>query len=126
MTTPNRNTHPENASACVLSAWERQQVNAKSNTWEARHRDAWTFNFNAPHDAMFRAQVRAIVATSDAVGGPQGDYLVRPHLLDLYRAAQCSLNYLDNLDGVLCDALLRALAEADGLDLDNMPESGVR
>ena len=128
MPKPTRETHHENASACVLGAWERANRAAAgdytSNTrdWVARHCEAWKAFFAAPHDAMFRAQVRAIVETSDAVGGPSGDYLMRPHIIALYEAAHESLNYLDRLDGGLCDRLLRDLAQADGLDLDNMPE----
>jgi len=83
-----------------------------------RHIGAWL----APKgfDRAFKRCVEAIVTTSDACGGPQNDYLLRPHIVDMYAAARQLLNYLEHLDGGSCDDLLRQLAQADGFNPDNV------
>jgi hypothetical protein len=73
------------------------------------------------HDKMFLSIVRAIVDTSDSVGGPDGDYLIRPHLISLYETAITMLDYLDKIGGQTAWRLLEELACADGFEsLDNL------
>lgn len=103
----------------ILISWRNRPNSDPKVRYEQRHHIAWLSPDG--HDAMFVATINAIVATSDAVGGPCGDYLMRPHLLSLYAAARQQLDYLDKLDGRSCDELLRSLAAADGMDPDNVP-----
>jgi len=84
-----------------------------------RHVDAWE-NPRVNYDRAFKRCVEMIVATSDACGGPQNDYLLRPHIVDMYATARQLLNYLEHLDGGSCDDLLRQLAQADGFNPDNV------
>lgn len=91
-----------------------------ATTHKNRHSNAWGMPHSAG-DRMFKATIIALVTTSDAIAGPAGDYLMRPHLLAMYHVARMQLNYLDEIDGGEADGLIRALAKADGLDPDNVP-----
>lgn len=114
-----------NEADCILGAHiKRWQAEPKENGFGARHLNAWripgAFSENK-HDRMFRLTVAAIIATWDAVNGPSGDALMRPHLLDMIRAAQQQLDYLGALDGGWCWHLLNDLCRVDGFTLDTIP-----